>query len=196
MRAAGQVVDDGRSGVLHDHVAGLGAVLVADQEGRQAVVGGRIDQLVEAALGNRGQHRDRRLQVAHRQRQRHAVEMAGGNHLLLDMLGLLVGKHQRIVGDRIEFDVEHALGLLQRIAHRAVHLRDAAQRIAVLRLVLLAAAERQEALVELLAAMALAERHPVPADVEAQRLRGGVSQLRRQPLPEARHQVIGDVGPA
>ena len=120
--------------------------------------------------------------------------MAGGDHLFLDMRCLLVREHQGIVGERIELDVEHPLRLRQRIAHRAVDLRDATQRIAVLRLVLLAATERQEAQVELLAAMALAERHPVPADVEAQRLRGGSIPARRQPLPETRHQVIGDVG--
>src|SRR3546814_10591026 len=67
--------------------------------------------------------------------------------------------------------VEHATRLRHRVAHRAVHLRDAAQRIAVLRLVLLAAAERLETLVELLAAVALRERHPLPADVEVQRAR-------------------------
>ena len=68
------------------------------------------------------------------------------------------------------------------------------QRITVLRLVLLAAAERQETQVELLAAVALVGRHPVPADVEAQRLRLGRVPARGQPLPEARHQVVGNVG--
>ena len=104
--------------------------------------------------------------------------MAGGNHLLLDVFRLRIREHQRIVGDGIQFDVEHALGLLDRIAHRAMHLRDAAQRIAVLRLVLLAAAERAEALVELLATVALVQRHPVPADVETQLLQfAATSQL-------------------
>src|SRR3546814_2734661 len=40
MRARGEVVDQRRGGVLHDHEAGIGAVLVAGEEGRQAVVGG------------------------------------------------------------------------------------------------------------------------------------------------------------
>ena len=116
------------------------------------------------------------------------------DHLFLDVLRLLVGEDQRVVGDRVQFDVEHALGLRQRIAHRAMHLRDAAQRVAVLRLVLLAAAERAEAPVELLAAVALPERHPVPADVEGQRARRRIVPAAGQPRPEARHQVVRDVG--
>src|SRR3546814_3683923 len=76
----------------------------------------------------------------------------------------------------------------------AVHLRDAAQRIAVLRLVLLAAAKWLEALVELLAAVALRERHPLPADVEVQRARVVAVPARRLPRAELRHQVVRDVG--
>ncbi len=110
------------------------------------------------------------------------------------MLGLRIRENQRVVGDRVELDIEHALGLLHRIAHGAMHLRDAAQRIAVLRLVLLAAAERAEALIELLAAMALAERHPVPANVEAELPCFRAIPGRRQPLPELGHQVVGDIG--
>ena len=38
-RAAGEVVDDSRGGVLHDHETRFGAVLVADQEaGRPSLV--------------------------------------------------------------------------------------------------------------------------------------------------------------
>jgi hypothetical protein len=194
MRTRGQVVDDRRGGVLHDHEAGLGAVLVADQEGGQSVVGRRIDQFVEPALADRRQHRDRGLDRAHRQRQRHAVEVAGGDDLLLDVLGLLVGEHQRVVGDGIELDPEHALGVLDGITHRTVDLRHAAQRITVLRLVLLAAAERLEAVVELLATMALVAGYPVPADVETQPARGVGVPARRQPRAEPRHQVVGNVG--
>src|SRR5690606_34874849 len=81
-----------------------------------------------------------------------------------------------------------------RVAHRAMHLRDAAQRVAVLRLVLLAAAERAETRVELLAAVALVERYPVPADVETQRTRFVVVPRVRRPRPEPWHQVVRDVG--
>ena len=198
MRARAQVVDDGGSRVLHDHETAFGAVLVADQERRQTVVRRRIDQLVQAPLRDRGQHRNGGLQVAHRQRQRHAVEMAGRHHLVFETVRAAgfrqVREQQRIVGDGVELDVEHALGLLQRIAHGAVHLRDATQGITVLRLVLLAAAERLEAQVELLATVALRQRHPVPANVEGQRLLFRRFPAFRLPGAETRHQVVIDVG--
>ncbi len=57
--------------------------------------------------------------------------MPGGNDLLLDVLRLGIGEHDRVVGQRIEFDVEHAGGLRERITHGTVHLRNAPQRIAV-----------------------------------------------------------------
>src|SRR5699024_6899661 len=97
VRAGGQVVDQRRSRVLHDHEARIGGVFVAGQEGRQAVAVGRVDELVEAALGNRGQYRDGGLHVTHRQSQRHAVEMPGGDHLILDEARVLrIRKHQRV----------------------------------------------------------------------------------------------------
>ena len=68
MRARGEVVDQRGGGVLHDHEARIGRVLVADQERRQAIVVGRVDQLVQAPLGDRREHRDRSLVVTHRQR--------------------------------------------------------------------------------------------------------------------------------
>src|SRR3546814_18397670 len=51
-----------------------------------------------------------------------------------------------------------------------------------------------EALVELLAAVALRERHPLPADVEVQRARVVAVPARRLPRAELRHQVVRDVG--
>src|SRR3970282_267191 len=80
-----------------------------------------------------------------------------------------------------------------------MHLRGATQRVAVLRLVLLAATERTEARIELLAAMALRERDPVPGDVETQRMRlrmgfGAHAPAARLPRAEPRHEVIRNVG--
>ncbi len=107
MRARGQIVDQCRRGVLHDHEAGIGRILVADQERGQTVARRRIDELVDAPLGDRRQHWNRRLDVAHRERDRHAVEVAGRDDLILDDLRVLrIGKDQRIVGDRIELDVD------------------------------------------------------------------------------------------
>ena len=73
---------------------------------------------------------------------------------------------------------------VQRIAHRAVHLRDAAQRIAVLRLVLLAAAERAEALVELLAAVAL--RRAAPSPSRCRSAAPAIPASSQRPAPSAR----------
>ncbi len=193
-RAAGEVVDDGRRRVLHDHEARFGGVFVADQEGRQPVVGRRIHQLVEPAFGNARQHGNRGFHVAHRQRERHAVEMAGGNDLLFDVVGLCVREHDGIVGKRVQFDLEHAPSLRQRVAHGTVHLRHAAQRVAVLRLVLLAAAKGAESRVELLSTVALRSRHPVPTDVEAQLACVRACPALRKPGAKARDEVVGDVG--
>ncbi len=103
------------------------------------------------------------------------------------------GKQQRIVGNRIELDAEHAFGLRDGVAHRAVHLRDATQRVAVLRLVFLAAAERLEALVEFFTAMPLVQGHPIPGDVESQRIETGFRPAVGQPGTELRHQMVGDI---
>src|SRR3546814_6708795 len=91
------------------------------------------------------------------------------------------GKQQRVVGDCVELDVDHPLRLRQRVAHRAVHLRHAAQRIAVLRLVFLAATEWPKTLIEAFAAMALAQRYPVPADRTSTRLNSSHSCASRMP---------------
>ena len=63
-------------------------------------------------------------QIIEREGQRLAVKIAAGNNFFAD--------DQRIVGDRVQFDRENPPGLGQRVAHRAMHLRRAAQRIGVL----------------------------------------------------------------
>src|SRR3546814_12456295 len=72
-------------------------------------------------------------------------------------------------------------------------LRHAAQRIAVLRLVFLAATEWPKTLIEAYAAMALAQRYPVPADVNTQIARLGLLPGIGQPRLETRPQVIGNI---
>ena len=46
--------------------------------------------------------------------------------------GRLVDKDQRVVGDGVEFDLHDPARVGDGVAHRAVHLRDAAQRVGVL----------------------------------------------------------------
>ncbi len=57
------------------------------------------------------------------------MEVAARNHL-----GVLVfvKENQRVVGDRVQLDFHYPARIGDRIAHRAMHLWDAAQRIRVL----------------------------------------------------------------
>ena len=97
---------------------------MAGQERRQLFVQRGIHQAVDAALGDARQRRQRDRQEIQLERQRLAVEIAAGENLLAE--------HQRIVGGRVQLDREHAARLGQRVAHRAVDLRRAAQRVGVL----------------------------------------------------------------
>ncbi len=195
MRTRRQVVDQSRRRVLHDHESGIGRVFVTNQECGQSVVGRRIDEFVQTALADRREHGNRGLDVTHRERQRHAVEMPGRDDLVFDhACADGVGKNQRVVGDGVQFDVDHTLCLGQRIAHRAVHLRRAAQAVCVLRLMFLATLERQEARVERFLAVPLRRRHIIPADVEAVLLILRIGPRFGEPRLEARHEVISDIG--
>ena len=64
--------------------------------------------------------------VSSAMRHRLAVEVAVREHLAP------VGEHQRVVGGRVDLDRDHAGGVGGGVAHRAVHLRRAAQRVGVL----------------------------------------------------------------
>ena len=194
MRARGQVIDQRGGGVLHDHESGIRSILVANQECRQAVVVGRIHQLVQAPLGNRCEHGNGSLEVTHGQCQGHTVEMSGRDHLVFDVARIFgIRKHQRIVGDRIQLDIDDPAGLHPCIANGAVNLRHATQAVGILRLMLLAALEWQETLVKRLAAVALCKRYIVPTDVEAALLVVWIAPRRGVPGAEARNQVIGNV---
>ena len=97
---------------------------VSGEKRRQFLVERRVHQAVDAALGDAGQRRQRDGQEIQLERQRLAVEVAAGKDL--------VAEHQRIVGGRIQLDREHAARFRQRVAHGAVDLRRAAQRVGVL----------------------------------------------------------------
>ena len=100
-----------------------------------------------------------------------------------DVLRLLVGEDQGL--SVTAFSSMSSTRLAWASASRTAPCTCGMQRgeVAVLRLVLLAAAERAEAAVELLAAMALPERHPVPADVEVSAC-GRIVPAAGQPRPE------------
>ena len=94
------------------------------KERRQAACAGY--QLVCAALRYARQLSKSHGKEVHRHGYRLAVEVAGRNYYVL------VGEHGRIVGRAVDFVFEHRPHVFQSIAHGAMHLRYAAERIRVL----------------------------------------------------------------
>ena len=86
----------------------------------------RVEQEVEPPLGDRGELGDGDLQEVDGQRDRLAVEVAAGDKLAV------LGKDQRVVGDRVRLDLGDAAHVRDRVAHRAVHDRNAAERVRIL----------------------------------------------------------------
>ena len=97
---------------------------MAGKKRGQAFVEGGVHQPVDAAFGNARQRRQRDGQKIELERQRLAVKIAAGENFVVE--------NQRIVGGRVHLDRENAAGFRQRIQHRAVNLRNRAQRIGIL----------------------------------------------------------------
>ena len=97
-----------------------------DQEGRQAVVRHRVEEPVEPSFRD-GRQADRGgCERVHGDRHRLAVEVPPRQHLP----GF--GEDHRIVRHRGHLDLDHALGVSQRVAERAVDLWRTSERIRVL----------------------------------------------------------------
>ena len=114
--------------VLRDHEAAVEAA-VGREEGGQAVGEVRVDEPLEAPLGDArelgGGHRER----VERERERLPVEVAvRDEHLVVD-------EHERVVGGGVQLDGDGVLRVLEEVAAGAVHLRRAAERVRVLHLV-------------------------------------------------------------
>ena len=111
------------------------------QERRQPAVQVRIHEQRGPSLADRPELRQGDLGEVERQRDRLAVEVAAADHpAAAGRDGVLVGdpaarEDERVVGRRVELDVEDAPEVVERVPHGAVDLRDAAQRIRVLDLV-------------------------------------------------------------
>ncbi len=88
------------------------------EEPRKILVERGVDQTVDTTLGNPGESGQRDRQVIERERQRLAMKISTGDNFVAD--------DQRIIGNRVELDLEHAARLGQRVPHRAVDLRSAA----------------------------------------------------------------------
>ena len=86
----------------------------------------RIHQPLDARLADIGQLGDGDGREVGHDRHRLAVEVTAGD----DAADLR--EYQRVVGDAVDLDLQHAANVRQRVAHRAVHLRHAADRIRVL----------------------------------------------------------------
>ncbi len=108
-----------RRGDLSDHEAGVDPAIV-DQKRRQTGHP-RVDQQRHAPLGERADFGDGQRQIIGRKGHRLGVEVTTGDDLLV------IGKHQRVVGDRVGFAHQH-LGRLTDLGQAGPHhLRLAAQ---------------------------------------------------------------------
>ena len=120
--------DERRGDVLRDHEAAVQPA-VGREERRQAVGEVRVDEPLDAPLGDARELGDRHRERVERERERLAVEVAVRDERVV------VDEHERIVGRRVELDRDGVVGVVEQVARRAVHLRRAAQRVRVLHLV-------------------------------------------------------------
>ena len=120
--------DERRGDVLRDHEPGVEPALL-DEERRQPVRQARVHEPLHTPLGDARQLGDRHRKGVEREGERLAVEVAGGDDLVL------VDEHERVVGRRVQLDGDRRLRVREEVAARAVHLRGAAQRVGVLHLV-------------------------------------------------------------
>ena len=123
------VLGDERCGhVLRDHEPRVEPA-VGREERRQPVAQVRVDEALDAALGDARELGHRHRERVERERERLPVEVPGRDeHAVLD-------EHERVVGRRVQLGRDRVLDVVEEVARRAVHLRRAAQRVRVLHLV-------------------------------------------------------------
>ena len=111
------------------------------EERRQAAVQARIHEQRGPPLADRAELGEGQLREVERERDRLAVEVAAADDApaagreRVRRGDAAAREDERVVGRRVELDVEDAAEVVQRIADRAVDLRHAAQRVRVLDLV-------------------------------------------------------------
>ncbi len=115
-----------RGGYLRDHESGVDSRL-RRQESREHA-GQRIGHLFDAPLGNSAERGDRDCDLVRSHRQRLTVKISAAD----DVAAAVADEYERIVGGAVQFYGCHLARLRQRIAHRAVHLRRAAQAVGIL----------------------------------------------------------------
>ena len=114
---------------LHHRIAGVDAAYAGHQVARQAPGQRRVDQARDAALADAAQVGHGHRQQVHRLRQVLAVEIAARDDL---EAASVLGENQRIVGGCVDFIADDGVDVIERVEHRPVHLRRAAQRVDVL----------------------------------------------------------------
>ena len=131
---------EGGRGVLVDHHPGLDPRR-RSKERRQAAVEPGIDEQRGPAFADGAQLGDGQLREVERERDRLAMEVASaddttaaGGHRV-NVRDAAAREDERVVGGRVELDVEHPPEVVEGVLHRAVDLRHAAQRVRVLDLV-------------------------------------------------------------
>ena len=110
----------GSGDVLHDHHPGVHP-RVGHQEGRQTA-DVRVDQTVQATLGDGADFRHGDGQQVRRQCHGLAVRVGLGHHAVI----VCGAQHQRVVGGAVEFGFDLSGRVHQLVTGRAMHLRDRA----------------------------------------------------------------------
>ena len=111
---------------MRDHEAGVDAA-VFHQEGRQ-LRHVFVHHHRNAALGNRADFGQCQRDVVGRHRHRLGMEIAAGEDFVV------IGEHQRVIGNGVGLHRQHGGGLAQLGQCRTHHLRLAAQAVGVLHL--------------------------------------------------------------
>ena len=113
---------------LRHHKAGVDA-RIGRKKWRQAFIQRRVYQPLNASLRNSRQRAQRNGHVIQGKGQRLAMKITTGNNVAF---AVALYKHQRIIDRRVHLNFKCPSAKCQRIAHCAVDLRNAAQRICVL----------------------------------------------------------------
>ncbi len=120
--------DERRGHVLRDHEPRV-ETAIGGQERRQAVAEIRVDETLDATLGDARELGHRHRKSVECEGEGLSVEVPGGDEQLV------LDEHERIVGRCVELRGDRVLDVVEQVARRAVHLRGAAQRVRVLHLV-------------------------------------------------------------
>ena len=141
MRQHFVLADQRGGGHLRHHESGVQAC-AGSQEWRQAFIQRRVHQALQPALGDAGQRAERDAQKIQSEGQGLAwklpPEMTSALGRPSSRSYVDLQKHQRVVHRRVDFDLQHLAAVGQRVAHRAMHLRHAAQGVGILHAVAVA----------------------------------------------------------